>query len=344
MKNLHDFKYKELEEELIKGSFPKYRADQVWNYIYKNFVDEFSKMKSLPSKLINFLTENYELKNYKEDILQISRDKTQKALLELNDGEKIETVLMKYKHGYTVCVTTQVGCRIGCSFCASHLGGFKRNLSAGEIVTQVKYWNEKLKEKNDRVSNIVVMGIGEPFDNLDEVLNFIDIINDEKGFNIGARRITVSTAGVLDKFQQFIDYDKQINLAISLHAANDDKRTSIMKINKRYNTADIINAVKEYQLIKNRQVTFEYIMLRKINDSIEDAISLRNLIGNLDIHVNLIPYNQVFENDYKTSEENNIKNFANEVQKNGISVTIRTQKGDDIDGACGQLRNTNKGK
>lgn len=344
MKNIHNYTYNELQEEIIELGYPKYRAEQIWINIYQHFIENFSDMKNIPKDLINTLETNYVLKNFEESILQKSKDGTQKALLELNDGEKIETVLMKYKHGYTVCVTTQVGCRIGCSFCASHLGGFKRNLDAGEIVTQVKYWNEKLEVKNDRVSNIVVMGIGEPFDNLDEVLKFVDIINHEKGFHIGARKITVSTSGVLDKFEQFINYDKQINLAISLHAADDRIRTSIMKINRKYNTTDIINAVRQYQLVKNRQVTFEYIMLKGINDSPRDAKLLSELIGDLDVHVNLIPYNQVMENEYATSLDTMMREFADLVEKGGVSVSIRTQKGDDIDGACGQLRNAAKDK
>lgn len=240
MKNIFDFKQEKLEGEFEKNSFPKYRVKQVYNFLYINLVSDFDSMHTLPQELILYLKNSYSLGTIKENIKQVSTDGTEKVLLELSDGEKIETVLMKYKHGYTVCVTTQIGCKIGCSFCASHRGGFIRNLSSGEIVEQVVYWNRYLKRRNSRVSNIVVMGIGEPLDNIDNVLEFIDIINDKIGFNIGARKITISTSGIAPKMDRLIKYDKQINLAVSIHAPNNELRSKIMKINDTYSIEDIM--------------------------------------------------------------------------------------------------------
>lgn len=335
MLNIHDYDFIELEKLVVNLGVSKFRTKQIWDFLYNKNILKFSDMQNLDDKTIKILEENFYIKNYKEVVLQESTDGTKKALLSLNDGEKIETVLMKYRHGYSVCVTTQVGCRIGCSFCASHLGGFKRNLTAGEIVSQIKYWICTL---GVRISNVVVMGIGEPFDNLDHVLNFITICNDSRGYNIGARKFTVSTSGILDKMEQFTNYDKQVNLAISVHASNNEIRSKIMKINNKYSIEDILSAVKIYQLKTNRQVTFEYIMLEGINDKKEHARELAGLIGKLDIHINLIPYNNVFENSYDTTKKDKIEEFAKVLIINGASCTIRSQKGNDIDGACGQLR------
>ncbi len=338
MYNIYDYKLEELEDIFKNLTIPKFRAKQVWNFLYKNLVDDFEKMHNLPKGDIKKLKENFNINTTKLKIHQKSKDGTQKALLTLKDNQDIETVLMKYKHGYSVCVTTQVGCKIGCSFCASHLGGFKRNLSSSEIVEQIMFWEKILVKKEARVDNIVVMGIGEPFDNLDNVLKFIDIVNDDRALNIGARKITISTSGIVPKFKQFIEYDKQINLAVSLHAPNDKIRSKIMKINDVYNIEMLLKEVKDYLNKKNRQVTFEYILLDSINDTKDCAYELATLIGNLNIHVNLIPYNSVFENGYKKSQEDKIKNFEQVLELNGISVSVRQQKGSDIDGACGQLR------
>ncbi len=338
MKNIYDLNLLDIKEELQANDILAFRAKQIWNYLYIWKVNSFENMKTISADDINKLNNIFQIKTLKEDKLQISEDKTQKALLELEDGEKIETVLMKYNHGYSVCVSTQIGCKIGCSFCASHLHGFKRNLTTGEIVAQVMYWDKKLSQENKRVSHVVIMGIGEPFDNLDNVLKFIDIINDDNGLNIAARKITISTSGLTNKFQNFIEYNKQINLAISLHAPNDKLRSKIMKINDTFNIFTIMENVKKYQQKTNRQVTFEYIMLYNINDSVENAHELTNLIGNKNIHVNLIPYNNVFESKYSTSSKEKIKKFYDTLIRQGISTTIRQSKGDDIDGACGQLR------
>lgn len=339
MKNIFDFKQEKLEGEFEKNSFPKYRVKQVYNFLYINLVSDFDSMYTLPQELILYLKNSYSLGTIKENIKQVSTDGTEKVLLELSDGEKIETVLMKYKHGYTVCVTTQIGCKIGCSFCASHRGGFIRNLSSGEIVEQVVYWNRYLKRRNSRVSNIVVMGIGEPLDNIDNVLEFIDIINDKIGFNIGARKITISTSGIAPKMDRLIKYDKQINLAVSIHAPNNELRSKIMKINDTYSIEDIMKKIDEYLEKTNRQVTFEYIMLKHVNDSKEEALELAKVIGKKDIHVNLIPYNTVFETEYGKSSIEIMDDFQKVLTDNSISSTIRAQKGNDIDGACGQLRN-----
>lgn len=338
MIDILDLTYEELEGEIVKLSYPKFRAKQIWDGIYKQHVYSFEDIKVIPAELKDTLSQKFILDPFEEIVRQKSSDGTQKALLELSDGERVETVLMKYRHGYSVCVSTQIGCRIGCSFCASHLGGFKRNLSAGEIVAQVNYWARILSETDDRVSNIVVMGIGEPLDNLDSTLKFIDIVNDPDGLGIGARKITVSTSGIVDKFEQFANYDKQVNLAISLHASNNDTRTKIMRINRKYSLEDIIDGVRKYQLKNNRQVTFEYIMLKDVNDSVEDARALADLIGDLEASVNLIPYNTVEESGYATSKQDSVQKFQKVLSKNGVVVSVRSTKGEDIDGACGQLR------
>ncbi len=338
MIHIYGLTFNELINELESRKIAKFRASQIWDFLYVKKVDDFDQMHNIPNDLIKMLKENFSINESVEKVNQISFDKTQKSLLKLKDGHDIETVLMKYKHGNTVCVTTQIGCKIGCSFCASHLGGFIRNLTAGEIVEQILYWDKKLNKKNEKVDNVVVMGIGEPFDNLPNVFKFIDIINSEQGLNIGARKITVSTSGIMSKIDEFIDYPKQINLAISLHAPNDNTRTNIMKINKQYNINSILKGVEKYQNKKNRQVTFEYILLKDLNDSYEDAVDLANLAKNKNIHINLIPYNKVDEYDYKKTSDEKIKKFASIIEENKVSVSIRQQKGNDIDGACGQLR------
>jgi len=249
---------------------------------------------------------------------------------------------MKYKHGSSVCVTTQIGCKIGCSFCASHLGGFQRNLTAGEIVAQVIIFERELRKENDRVGNVVVMGIGEPMDNLPNVLNFINIINDEKGLNIGARHITVSTSGIVPKIREFIEFGKQVNLAVSLHAPNNKIRSDIMKINDVYPIEELIQVIRDYISKTNRRVSFEYIMLDGINDSIKDAEELSALVRGLNCHINIIPYNEINEYSHKKSSEEKVKKFVKVLENKKIQVSVRKAKGKNIDGACGQLRQNNK--
>lgn len=331
MKNIYDVTFEELQDFLVENKVPKFRAKQVWQWLYKKNVTSFEEMTNVDAKTLNALVTNFEFPNFSLISSQMSNDGTLKALMALNDKQTIETVLLKYKHGNSVCVTTQVGCKIGCSFCASHLGGFVRNLTPGEIVAQVMYF-----AKDHEISNIVVMGTGEPFDNLENVLKFIDVVNDHNGLDIGARRITVSTSGIVPKIYDFAEYDKQVNLAISLHATNDTLRSNLMKINDTYQISDIMKAVNYYINQTNRRVTFEYILLKDVNDSIKEARQLVELLRGVNCHVNIIPFNPVSEFAYKKSD--NAKEFSDYLAKHKIQVTVRSEKGNDIDGACGQLR------
>lgn len=341
MENIYNLSYEDLQLVIGQAGLPKFRTKQIWQWLYKHMISDFSQMNNVDAKTKQHLMENYFIPNFKIVRHQKSTDGTQKVLLQLNDTEVVETVLMSYKHGYSVCVTTQIGCKIGCSFCASHLGGFKRNLSTGEIVAQVIAF-ERLLKAEERVSNIVVMGIGEPMDNLDNVLKFIDVINDENGLKIGARHITVSTSGIVPKMYSLIEYPKQINLAISLHASNDEVRSRIMKINDVYPISEIMKVTKEYIKKTNRRVSFEYIMLSGINDSEEHARELMELVKGMNCHINLIPFNSVDEYDYAKSNDQQINKFATILKSRNIQVTVRQSKGNDIDGACGQLRRKHK--
>lgn len=339
MTNIYNYKFNELENMITEAGVAKFRAKQIWNWLYVQVVSSFDEMTNLDKKTIDMLKSNFEIEQLAVNSHLKDVDGTQKALLKLQDGKLIETVLMKYKHGYSVCVTTQVGCAVGCSFCASGLNGLDRNLSAAEIVEQILFWQRILKQTDERVSHVVVMGIGEPFQNYENLLSFIDIINDGNGLKIGARHITVSTSGIVPKIIEFANYDKQVNLAISLHSADDEIRTKIMKINKAYPIDQLMDAVKIYQDRTNRRVSFEYIMLKNINDRQADASSLAQLLRGLNCHVNLIPYNSVDENMYETSPIEKIKKFEKILLNANINVTIRQSKGKKIDGACGQLRN-----
>lgn len=338
MQNIYDCTFLELTNFLIDNSVPKFRAKQVWDWLYCKNVTDFTEMKNLDKKTLNILSEFFYLPNYKVIKFQDDNINTQKVLLELNDTERVETVLMKQKHGYSICVTTQIGCKIGCSFCASHLDGFTRNLSAGEIVGQIMFFQQKLAEQGNRVSHVVIMGIGEPMDNYENVIKFIDIINDEAGLKIGARHITLSTSGIVPKILELANYPKQINLAISLHAPTNEKRSKIMKINNVYNIEQVIDAVNIYIEKTNRRVSFEYIMLKDVNDSIADANQLVKLLRGINCHVNLIPFNHVEEYELSKSSLETTKKFCQVLEDEHIQVTIRRAMGEKIDGACGQLR------
>lgn len=245
---------------------------------------------------------------------------------------------MKNKYGNSLCVTTQIGCRIGCTFCASSLGGLKRNLEAGEIVSQVLKVQQELDKTHEKISSVVIMGIGEPFENYTEMMDFIRIINSPFSFNIGARHITVSTSGIVPKIYEFANENTQINFAISLHAPNDEIRSKIMPINKAYSIEKLMTAIKYYQKVTNRRVTFEYGLMGRVNDKPEHSYLLAKLIKGLNCHVNLIPINYVPERGYVRTSKENILKFKNILKKNNVNVTIRRTQGDDIDAACGQLR------
>ncbi len=336
--SIYSLEPQELKEWLKENGEKPFRADQILQWLYKQRVSSFDDMSNLSKSLRDKLEANFTLTTLKTLIQQTSTDGTMKFLFELHDGYSIETVLMKHEYGNSVCVTTQVGCRIGCTFCASTLGGLKRNLEAGEIVAQVVKVQQALDEMDERVSSVVIMGIGEPFDNYDEMMSFLRIINHEKCLHIGARHITVSTSGIVPKIYQFADENLQINFAISLHAPNNELRGKLMPINRAYKLPQLMEAVKYYVEKTGRRITFEYGLFGGENDQVEHAIELANLIKGLKCHVNLIPVNYVPERDYVRTPREQIALFEKTLKSKGVNVTVRREQGHDIDAACGQLR------
>ncbi|NHN30525.1 23S rRNA (adenine(2503)-C(2))-methyltransferase RlmN [Paenibacillus agricola] len=328
---------------LIEHGHKKSRALQVWDWLYRKRVTDFSDMLDVNKDCIQLLQDHYVIQTLTEHLKQESKDGTIKLLFKLSDGDLIETVLMRHKFGLSVCVTTQVGCNIGCSFCASGLLPKKRDLSSGEIVEQIMNVQHHLDrlELGEKVSHIVVMGIGEPFDNFQNLLDFIKVVIDHKGLAIGSRHITVSTSGLAEKIVEFADTQLQVNLAVSLHAPNNELRTRIMRINRAVPIEKLMQGIAYYLEKTNRKVTIEYILLKDVNDRLEHAAELVELIGdkrNL-LTVNLIPYNPVDEHSqYQRSEQESIMAFYDLLKKQGMNCTVRLEHGADIDAACGQLR------
>ncbi|MTO65333.1 23S rRNA (adenine(2503)-C(2))-methyltransferase RlmN [Turicibacter sanguinis] len=317
---------------------PKFRANQIFDWLFKKRVTSIDEMSNLPKDLKGLMQESFDVTTLKERKKQVASDGTTKFLFELSDGDLIETVLMRHKYGCSVCVTTQVGCRIGCKFCASTLSGLKRNLQAGEIVAQVLRVQQYLDESQERVSHIVVMGIGEPFENYENLTKFIEIINSEKGLNIGSRHITVSTSGIVPKIYNFADQHPQVSFAVSLHAPTDELRTQLMPINRAYPLEKLMEAVKYYIKQTNRRITFEYGLIKNVNDTVECANQLADLVGRLNCHINLIPVNYVPERGFDRTPIEHIEKFEQTLKKRGVNVTVRRELGSDIDAACGQLR------
>lgn len=332
-----------LQPDVLKGWLKEngeqpFRSDQILQWLYKQRVKSFDEMTNLSKALRTKLEESFNLTTLNTLIQQTSSDGTMKFLFELQDGYSIETVLMRHDYGNSVCVTTQVGCRIGCTFCASTLGGLKRNLEAGEIVAQVVKVQQALDELGERVSSVVIMGIGEPFDNYDEMMAFLKIINSDKGLNIGARHITVSTSGIVPKIYKFADENLQINFAISLHAPNNELRGKLMPINRAYPLPKLMEAIKYYTNKTGRRITFEYGLFGGENDQVEHALELAKLIKGIKCHVNLIPVNYVPERNYVRTPKEQILLFEKTLKDQGVNVTVRREQGHDIDAACGQLR------
>ncbi|MGM9945836.1 MAG: 23S rRNA (adenine(2503)-C(2))-methyltransferase RlmN [Lysinibacillus sp.] len=336
--SIYSLRPDELEVWLKEHGEKPFRAAQIYDWLYNKRVKTFDEMLNLSKGLREKLEENFTLTTLSTIVKQESKDGTIKFLFQLQDGYSIETVLMRHDYGNSICVTTQVGCRIGCTFCASTLGGLKRHLMAGEIVEQVVKVQQQLDETNERVSSIVIMGIGEPFDNYDAMMNFLKIVNNDKGLNIGARHITVSTSGIVPKIYQFADEGMQINFAVSLHAPNQEARQKLMPIARAYKLDELLEAVRYYTKKTGRRVTFEYGLMSGENDSVEVAEELSALIKNIKCHVNLIPINYVPERDYIRTSRSKIFEFEKTLKKNGINVTIRREQGADIAAACGQLR------
>ena len=338
MKNIKDYNIEELKQELIKLGEKPYRAEQIFKWIYQENVESFDEMTNLSLDLREKLKQNYTLCIYKILKKQVASDGTIKYLFDVLDGNAIETVLMKYHHGYSLCVSSQIGCRMGCKFCASTGIAFVRNLSSGEIVEQLLavQRDEKIK-----ISNVVFMGIGEPLDNYDNVVNAIRIINNQKGINIGARHISISTSGLVPKIYKLAEENIQCTLSISLHATTDEKRSSMMPINNKYNIKELITACKDYIEKTNRRISFEYALAKDNNDNLEDAKRLVKLIKGMLCHVNLIPINKIENGKYDKSSNENIVKFRDYLNDHGIVATVRRELGSDIDAACGQLRRKN---
>ena len=339
MENLLDYSLQEIQQIMEDMGEKKFRATQVFSGLYLG--KSFSEITSISYDLRAKLTENYVAQPCLILDKKVSQDGTIKFLFKLTDNNIIESVLMKYKYGYTVCVSSQVGCRMGCKFCASTLGGLIRNLTAGEIVGQVvqinKFLNGGLKEKR-MITNIVLMGSGEPLDNYDNVTKFIKLIGDENTLNISERNISLSTCGIVPNIYKLADDGFKLTLTISLHASNDKIRKQSMPIANKYSIHRIIDACRYYFRKTGRRIVFEYVLLKGINDSKQSAMELRHLLRGLPCHINVICLNQVAERSLQATTRDEAMNFVNELKKLGLSSTLRRTMGQDIDGACGQLR------
>lgn len=335
MKNLLDYNMEELKTFLTQNGESAFRAKQIFSWIY-NGVFSFDDMKNIPKSLKEKLKEEFVI--YIPEVVEVfnsNEDGTKKMLLKLDDENLIESVIMKYKHGNTICVSTQVGCRMGCKFCASTIDGRVRNLTSGEILGQVLRATEV---EGERISNIVLMGSGEPLDNYENVIKFLKEVNSEYGLNIGQRHITLSTCGLVPKIRELSKEGLNVTLAISLHATSDEKRRVIMPIANKYSIDEILEECKNYILQTNRRVTFEYSLVKDVNDGKEDAKALGKLLKGILCHVNLIPVNEIKENTFKRSSEKTISEFAKILKDAGIEATVRREMGSDINAACGQLR------
>ena len=339
-KNIKNYNLDDLKNELVVLGEKPFRAEQLFKWIYCEKVNSFEEMTNISLELREKLNEDYEFIPFKIIKKLKSADGTKKYLFDLQDKEQniIETVLMKYHHGCTLCVSSQVGCKMGCKFCASTCIPFSRDLLAGEIVEQILAVE---KDENIRISNIVFMGIGEPLDNYDNVIKSIEIINNHKGLNIGARHISISTCGVVPKIYELADKQIQCTLSISLHTANNETRNELMPINKAYNIQELIKACEYYIEKTNRRISFEYALVNGKNDNLENAKELVSLIKGMLAHVNLIPINEINDLNYIKSTNENVIRFRDYLNKHGIVATIRRELGSDINAACGQLRRQN---
>ena len=338
MRNIKDYNLDELKEEFLKLGEKQYRAEQVFKWIYVDEVTSFDEMTNLSKDLREKLKLEFELHNFKILQKQESTDGTKKYLFDILDDNAIETVLMQYHHGKTICVSSQVGCKMGCKFCASTGIKFVRNLTAGEIVEQILAVQ---RDENVKISNIVFMGIGEPLDNYENVMKAIKILNNPKGLNIGARHISISTSGLVPKIYELADQDLQCTLSISLHATNNEKRSEMMPVNNKYNIEELMKACKYYINKTNKRISFEYALAKDNNDNLEDAKELVKLLHGMLCHVNLIPINKIENGKYVKSSNENIIRFRYYLNEKGIIATIRRELGSDIDAACGQLRRKN---
>lgn len=336
MIDIKSLEISELEKFILEIGEAKFRAKQIYEWLHKKLVLNFDEMSNLSLSLKGKLKTLAHITSIKEELVRISKlDDTRKYLFELEDGNIIESVLMKYKHGNSVCISSQVGCRMGCTFCASTIDGLVRNLTAAEMLDQVYSIQKSLGE---RISNIVIMGSGEPMDNYDNIVKFVRLITSSDGLNISQRNITISTCGIVPRMRKLAEEGLQVTLALSLHAPNDEIRRNLMPIAKTYSIEDILSACSYYFEKTGRRVSYEYSLVRGVNDNKEEAKRLIELLKHMKGHINLIPVNPIEERDYKESSKKAIYEFKNELERNGLNVTIRREMGRDIDGACGQLR------
>ena len=327
-----------MSELALEHGWKKFRGHQIFQWLYRKRVTSIDDMSDLSKDTREVLKENYQLKPLELRDKQVSSDGTCKYLFALEDGSLIESVLMQFDYGKSICVTSQVGCNMACAFCASGLTKKKRNLTSGEMVAQVLYVQQDLDKTQDRLSHIVVMGTGEPFDNYENVMNFLSTVNHDRGLGIGARHITISTCGVVPKIYEFSKEHTQYNLAVSLHAPNNELRNELMPINKAYPLEELMKAIHQYASENNRRLTFEYILLKGVNDQKVHVDQLAKLMKGLNAYVNLIPYNAVDENGFKGVKYEEAMVFYDALMKKGVRCTIRKEHGADIDAACGQLR------
>ncbi len=328
--------FDELSESLKSLGLPSFRTKQVWQWLHQKGVVSFDEMTNLSKQLRDTLSEEYVIKFCEVERKSVSAlDGTVKYLFRLHDGQFIESVLMKYKYGYSLCVSTQVGCRMNCAFCATGVGGFIRNLSASEILSQV---HAAQNDMNIKVSHIVLMGMGEPMDNYDNVIRFLKLVNNDDGLNIGMRNISLSTCGIIPGIKKLQNENLQLTLSVSLHAPNDNVRSKLMPVNKKYPVDELLTACREYADETSRRISYEYAMFGGVNDSDECAVELAEKLKGTLAHINLIPANDVTESGLKSSTPERIKRFSEILEKAGRNVTVRRSLGGDIDASCGQLR------
>ncbi len=339
-KDIKSMSMDELKSEMTEIGEKSFKAGQIFSWLHKQNVDSFNEMTNISKDLRANLEKNYDIYTCTIEKKLVSvYDGTVKYLFRLSDGELIESVVMKYKYGYTICVSSQVGCRMGCNFCASGIAGFIRNLTPSEILSQIYVAQ---KDLSIRISHIVMMGVGEPLDNYDNVIRFLKLVSDDKGLNIGMRNISLSTCGVVSGIYKLMEEKLQLTLSISLHAPNDEIRSKTMPVNNKWNIDELLRACKDYIKHTNRRISFEYAMISGVNDSDECAKELARRLKGMLCHVNLIPVNSVKERDYKKSNKDRIMSFISIMEKSGINCTVRRTLGSDINASCGQLRRGEK--
>ncbi|MBQ6216390.1 MAG: 23S rRNA (adenine(2503)-C(2))-methyltransferase RlmN [Erysipelotrichaceae bacterium] len=338
MRSIYGLSLKDLENYLIENSMKPFHGKQIFRWLYHKRVRSFDEMSDISKKMIEKLKEDFSMEELGIVSMQTSKDGTKKFLFEMDDGSLVESVLMVFDYGFSACLSSQVGCNMGCNFCASGLLKKQRDLRSDEIVSQALMIQRELDKDGERLGNIVVMGTGEPFDNYDNVMKAMSIINEPLGLEIGARHISISTCGLVPGIRRFAKENLQYNLAISLHAPNNALRDTLMPINKAYPLEVLFDALHEYCSLNNRRLTFEYLLLKDVNDSPKQADQIAELLKGMNAYINLIPYNKVDEKDYETSSDENALRFYDLLKKRNVAVTLRQKKGDDIDAACGQLR------